>query len=87
MAEYFERIHELGKEGLPGDGAVHKENNNKKFNRILNQCRYPQRIYATLMALVEPSIEQADDVLEKRKVIIRDLFAGLDIPQSDKQVI
>lgn len=23
MAEYFERTHELGKEGLPGDGAVH----------------------------------------------------------------
>ena len=25
MAEYFERTHELGKEGLPGDGAVHKK--------------------------------------------------------------
>ena len=24
MAGYFERTHELGKEGLPGDGAVHK---------------------------------------------------------------
>lgn len=71
------------KEGLPGDG-VHKENNNKKFNRILNQCRHPRRIYTTLMALVEPGIEQADDMLEKRKVIIRDLFAGLDIPESDK---
>ena len=26
MAEYFERTHELGKEGLPGDGAVHTTN-------------------------------------------------------------
>lgn len=26
MAEYFERTFELGKEGLPGNGAVHTTN-------------------------------------------------------------
>lgn len=49
MAEYFERTFELGKEGLPGNGAVHttekslikeiecvlKRNQNEKFLRSL----------------------------------------------------
>jgi len=86
VAERFERTNELVKEELLREG-VHKETNNERFNRMLNCCKRPRRIYAALMAFIEPSIEQADDVLEKRKIIIRDLFSGLDIPESDKQVI
>lgn len=67
--------------------GVNMETNNEKFNRMLNNCKHPRRIYAMLMSLVEPGIEQADNVLEKSKVIIRDLLAGLDIPESDQKRI
>lgn len=33
MAEYFERTHELGREGLPVDGALHKSNQEDELTR------------------------------------------------------
>ena len=66
-------------------GKVHKTNN-ERFNQMLNSCKHPRRVYSVSLALAEPSVEQADNVLEKRKIIIRDLLAGFDIPESDKQV-
>lgn len=63
------------------------ESNNEKFNQMLNQCKHPYRIYAMLASLIEPGIEQANHVPEKRKVIIRDLLAGLDISESDQKCI
>lgn len=71
------------KEGLPPEG-VHKKTNNERFNQMLNRCKYPRRVYIALMSFIEPSIEQADDMFEKRKVLIRDLFAGLDISKGGK---
>lgn len=77
------RTDQAGKEELLREG-VHKETNNERFNQILNRCKHPRRVYVALMSFIEPSIEQADDMLEKRKVLIRDLFAGLDISKGDK---
>lgn len=70
-----------------GEDGIHKETNNERFNQMLNSCKYPRRVYSSLKALAEPSVEQADDVFEKRKILIRNLFAGFDIPESDKQVV
>lgn len=56
---------------------IHKTNN-ERFNESLNSTRHMRRIYSMLMS-IEPSIEQADQVREKRKVVIRELFAGLDV--------
>lgn len=64
-------------------GEVHKTNN-ERFNQMLNSCKYPWRVYSALLALAEPSIEQTDNVFEKRKIIIRDLLAGFDIPEGNK---
>lgn len=58
--------------------------NNELFNQILNQCVHPRRVYFALMALVEPCVEQANNVSQKRKIIVRDLLARLDIAESDK---
>ena len=74
---------QVGKEELLRDG-VHKESNNERFNKMLNRCKHPRRVYAALMSFIEPSIEQTDDMFEKRKILIRDLFAGLDISKGDK---
>ncbi len=57
-----------------------KETNNEKFNRMLNRCKHPQRIYAALTAFIEPSVQESDDVFEKPKISIRNLFSGLNIP-------
>lgn len=38
--------------------------NNEKFNLLLNSCRHPRLVYATLAlsTLIKPSVEQADQV-------------------------
>ena len=53
---------------------VHTKTNNERFNQMLNRCKHPRRVYAAPMAFIEPSVEQANDVLEKRKIIIGDLL-------------
>lgn len=74
-----------------GDGSisnvVRQETNNEKFNRILNRCEQPRRVYLALIALAKPRVKQTDDMLEKRKILVRELLTGLDIAQSDKQVV
>lgn len=85
MAENLKEKDEVG-EGLLRDG-VSQETNNEKFNRLLNRCKQPRRVYLALIALAKPGVKQTDDMLEKRKILIRDLLAGLDIAQSDKQVV
>lgn len=83
MKMKLEQDHER-KEGLSQDG-VHT--NNELFNQMLNRCKHPRRIYGTLMALVEPSVQQADDMTEKRKVLIGNLLSGLDVAEGYEQVI
>lgn len=56
---------------------VHKTNN-EKFNDLLNGCRQPRQVYEMLASL-KPSVEQTDQMCEKRKVVIRELLSGLDI--------
>ena len=68
-------------------GGVHKTlGNNEKFNQMLNASSHPRRIVDMLM-LIKPSIEQPNDVAEKRKVIVGNLFSGLDVAQRDEQVV
>ena len=68
----------------PERGILCHTTNNERFNQILNRCKHPRKVYLLLSSLVEPSVQQADDVAEKRKVIIGDLLSGLDIPHGDK---
>lgn len=82
MANKFKQENAGGEELLRE--GVHKESNNERFNKMLNRCKHPQRVYIALMSFIEPSIEQADNMFEKRKVLIRDLLAGLDISKGDK---
>lgn len=70
-----------GKDELLRD-EVHT--NNELFNQVLNKCKHPRRVYSALMAFVEPGVEQANNVGQKRKIIVRDLLTGLDIAESDK---
>mgnify|MGYP000103814286 CR=1 FL=1 len=71
------------KGGAP-QGEIH---NNEIFNQMLNRCKHPRQICSALMALVEPGVEQANDVTEKRKILIGNLLSGLDIAEGDKQSI
>lgn len=40
------RMTNLSKEA----GHGHNQTNNERFNQILNQCKYPRRVYTVLMA-------------------------------------
>ena len=63
------------------------QTNNERFNEVLNSCAHSRQVCAALMLLAEPSVQQSDDMLQKRKIFIRDLFTWLDISQSNKKVI
>ena len=56
---------------------VHKTNN-ERFNAMINHSNNARRIYKALMS-VEPSVEQSDQMSEKRKIVIREIFAGLNV--------
>lgn len=56
---------------------VHKTNT-ERFNEIINNSNNPHRIYKALMS-IEPSVKQTNQVCEKSKIVIREIFAGLDV--------
>lgn len=58
--------------------------NNERFHRLLNKSRHSRRIYQSLLSFIEPNVKQTDDVLQKRKVLIGNLLAGLDIAKRNK---
>lgn len=66
-------------------GAPQGVHNNERFNMLINRCRHPKQIYLILMTLVEPGVEQADNMLQKRKVFIGDLLARLDVAEGFEQ--
>ena len=80
---------ERTKEEVREDGLLHRvaQTNNERFNQLLNGCRYARLVYIALMSLVEPSIEQSDDVLQKRQVLIGNLLSGLDIAEGYEKII
>ena len=52
--------------------------NNEKFNVLLNSCAHAQQIYDFLMALAAcQSLQQIDDVSQKRQIIVGKLFPAL----------
>lgn len=53
--------------------------NNEKFNQMLNACDDPERVLAALIIFFsKPSIQQAHDMADKRKVVIRELLPLAD---------
>lgn len=80
---------ERTKEEVREDGLLHRaaQTNNERFNQLLNGCRHARLVYIALMSLVEPSIEQSDDVLQKRQVLIGNLLSGLDIAEGYEKII
>lgn len=63
------------------------EENNKKFNEALNKCRHSRAVYAALGAFIKPRIQQANDVLEKRQIIVGEVLSFLDEPERNQQAI
>ena len=61
--------------------------NNAKFNRILNSCSNPIRMYDALMALAKPSLQQSHDMLEKHQIIIGELTPLLDETKRNQKLI
>ncbi len=48
-----------------------EQGNRKRFNELLNTRRHPRAVYHALLALTEPSVQQADDVFKERQVSVR----------------
>lgn len=65
-------------------GVKMEQSNNARFNKILNSCVRPRDIYGALLALAKPSVQQADDVGQKRQIIIGEILAFLDETQVDQ---
>lgn len=62
-------------------------NNNELFNALLNSCTHARPIYDALLMLTKPSLQQTDDVSEKRKIIIGELLSLLNQAESTQQII
>lgn len=63
------------------------EENNKKFNAALNKCRHSRAVYTALGAFIKPRIQQADDVLKKRQIIVGEVLPLLNEPKGNQQAI
>ena len=61
---------------------AHTQDNNEKFNDLLNSCSDPWRTYNYLMAFAKPSLQQSNDVSKKRQIIIGNLLALTDKAKS-----
>ncbi len=61
--------------------------NRERFNLILNSCACREQIYSALSALAKPSVQQADDMGQKRQIIVGVVLAFLDQPQSLQQSV
>ena len=60
--------------------------NNEKFNVLPNRA-HSREIYNVLMTFAKPSIQQTDNVGEKRQVIIGELLPFLDKTQGNQQIV
>ena len=58
--------------------------NNGKFNALLNSCAHTRKVYNALLAFAKPSIQQSDDVREKRQILIRELLSLFDKTECNK---
>lgn len=65
-----------------------EQDNNVRFNELLNACQNPRAVYNALLAvaLAKPHIKQADDVSQKCQIIVGEALALLNEPQSNQQV-
>ena len=61
--------------------------NNEKFNDLLNSCAHSREICDVLLMFAEPGVQEADNMSEKRQVIIGKLLSFLDKPESDQYAI
>ncbi len=61
--------------------------NNEKFNALLNSCSHAQQVYNALLTFAKPSLQQTDNVSEKRKIIIGELLSLLNQAESTQQII
>ena len=61
--------------------------NREKFNLLLNNCVHWEQIYSALLALAKPSIQQTDDMGQKCQIIIGEVLAFMDQPQSLQQSV
>ena len=78
-----------GKKNVGRDGGIRTAEkktvgNNERFHQLLNRSKHSRRIYQSLLSFIEPNVQQTDDVLQKRKVLIGNLLTGLDIAKSNK---
>lgn len=58
--------------------------NNELFNVAINRCKDPRRVYRALLGFAKPGIQKADDMDQKRKILVGELLTFLDIPQGDQ---
>lgn len=52
--------------------------NNEKFNTLLNSCAHSSQIYNALLVFAKPSLQESDDVSEKRQVLVGELLSFFD---------
>ena len=68
-------------------GGTHMTNN-EKFNEMLNGCAHPRLVYRALCSLSsEPCVQKADDVSEKRQVLIAEVLSFLDKTERNQEPV
>ncbi len=62
-----------------------KQDNNVRFNELLNACESPRTVYNALLAvaLSKPRLKQGNNVSEKRQIIVGEALALLDKPERN----
>lgn len=70
------------------ESEEYRMNNNERFNDLLNSCGDPRRVYNALLLLAaKPVVKKADNVAEKRKVIVGELLTLVNEAQGNKKAV
>lgn len=70
------------------ESEEYKMENNERFNDLLNSCGDSRRVYNALLLLAaKPVVKKADNVTEKRKVIVGELLTIVNEAQGNKKAV
>lgn len=70
------------------ESEEYRMNNNERFNDLLNSCGDPRRVYNALLVLAaKPVVKKADNIAEKRKVIVGELLTLVNEAQGNKKAV
>ena len=61
---------------------AYSNRNAEKFNEMLNSCRCQRQVYAALLTLAKPTVQQADHMPQEGQIPVGELRSLLEVAKG-----